>query len=111
VDQRARSGGTGRVRRRRGGGNGRRDRADRLDAEGGLTAHHVEAIAATLARFHREGCARAPADSPWGSPEKVWQPVAQNFAQIASRLDDPADRQGLDALWRWSETEHASSPR
>lgn len=80
---------------------------DRLDAEGGLTAHQVEAIAATLARFHREGCARAPADSSWGSPEKVWQPVAQNFAQIAPRLDDPADRQGLEALQRWSEAEHA----
>jgi hypothetical protein len=80
---------------------------DRLDAEGGLTAHHVEAIAATLARFHLEGCARAPADSPWGSPEKVWQPVAQNFAQISPRLDDPTDRQGLDALQRWSEAEHA----
>ena len=80
---------------------------DRLDAQGGLTAHHVEAIATTLARFHLEGCARAAAVSPWGSPEKIWQPVAQNFAQIAPRLDDPADRQGLDALQRWSETEHA----
>jgi len=80
---------------------------DRLDAAGGMTAQHVEAIAATLARFHLEGCARAAADSPWGSPEKVWQPMAQNFAQIATRLDDPADRQGLDALQRWSEAEHA----
>jgi len=80
---------------------------DRLDAQGGMTTRHVEAIAATLARFHLEGCARAAADSPWGSAEKIWQPVAQNFAQIAPRLVDPADRQGLDALQRWSETEHA----
>ena len=80
---------------------------DQLDDQGGMTAHHVEAIAATLARFHLEGCARAPADSPWGDSEKVWQPVAQNFAQIAPRLDDPADRKGLDALQRWSEAEHA----
>ncbi|MCL5059736.1 MAG: AAA family ATPase [Candidatus Thermoplasmatota archaeon] len=80
---------------------------DRLDAEGGMTAQHVEAIAATLARFHLEGCARAAADSPWGSAEKVWQPVAQNFAQIAPRLDATADQQRLDALQRWSEAEHA----
>jgi aminoglycoside phosphotransferase family enzyme/predicted kinase len=80
---------------------------DRLDAEGGMTAQHVEAIATTLARFHREGCARAAADSPWGSPEKVWQPVVQNFLQIAPRLDDPTDRQDLDTLQRWSEAEHA----
>jgi aminoglycoside phosphotransferase family enzyme/predicted kinase len=80
---------------------------DRLDAQGEMTAQHVEAIATTLARFHREGCARATVNSPWGSPEKIWQPVAQNFVQISSRLDDPADRQNLDALQRWSEAEHA----
>lgn len=80
---------------------------DRLQAQGRLTARQVEAIAATLARFHLEGCVRAAADSPWGSPEKVWQPVEQNFMQIAPRLADPADRQQLDALQRWSETEHA----
>lgn len=80
---------------------------DRLDAQGEMTTQHVESIAATLARFHLEGCARAAADSPWGSPEKIRQPVAQNFAQIAPRLDDPADRQSLGALQRWSEAEHA----
>jgi hypothetical protein len=72
-----------------------------------MTAQHVETIAATLARFHVEGCARAAADSPWGSPEKVGQPVAHNFAQIVPRLDEQADRQVLDALQRWSEAEHA----
>lgn len=65
---------------------------DRLDAAGAMTARHVEAIAAALARFHLEVCARAGADTPWGTPEKVWQPVAQNFAQIAPHLDDAADR-------------------
>jgi len=80
---------------------------DRLDAQGGMTAQHVESIATTLARFHLEGCARAGADSPWGSPEKIRQPVAQNFVQIAPRLDDPADSAQLDALQRWSEAEHA----
>jgi len=80
---------------------------DRLDAQGGMRARQVEAIATTLARFHLEDCARAGEDSPWGSPEKVWQPVAQNFLQIAPRLEDPADRRQLDALHAWSEAEHA----
>jgi uncharacterized protein len=71
---------------------------DRLDAQGGMRAQQVEAIATTLARFHLRDCARADADSAWGSPDKVWQPVAQNFLQIAPRLTDPADRQQLDAL-------------
>ncbi|HWR77663.1 MAG TPA: AAA family ATPase [Thiobacillus sp.] len=80
---------------------------DRLQAQGRLTARQIEAIATTLARFHLQDCARAGADSPWSSPEKVWQPVEQNFLQIAARLADVADRQQLDALQRWSETEHA----
>ncbi|OYW39871.1 MAG: aminoglycoside phosphotransferase [Hydrogenophilales bacterium 12-61-10] len=80
---------------------------DRLDANGGMGTRQVEAIATTLGRFHLETCARAGADSPWGSAETVWQPVAQNFAQIAPHLDAAADRQTLNALQRWSATEHA----
>ncbi|OYZ56231.1 MAG: aminoglycoside phosphotransferase [Hydrogenophilales bacterium 16-61-112] len=80
---------------------------DRLDAEGSMGTRQIDAIATTLGRFHVETCARAGADSPWGSTETVWQPVAQNFAQIAPRLVDAADRQTLDALQRWCATEHA----
>jgi hypothetical protein len=80
---------------------------DRLDAEGKMSTRQVEAIATRLARFHIEGCARAREGSPWGSPEAIWRPVAQNFAQIAPRLGDPDDRAQLDALQRWSEAEHA----
>ncbi len=80
---------------------------DRLAAAGGLSAQHVDAIAAVLARFHLTGCAHAAVDSPWGSPEAIRQPVVQNFAQIAPRLDDPSDRARLDLLQRWSEAEHA----
>jgi uncharacterized protein len=80
---------------------------DRLDAQGGMRAQQVEAIATTLARFHLRDCARADASAAWGSPDKVLQPVAQNFLQIAPRLTDAADRQQLDALHIWSETEHA----
>jgi aminoglycoside phosphotransferase family enzyme/predicted kinase len=81
---------------------------DVLQARGGLGAPHVEAIAATLAGFHLRDCARAGADAPWGGPEQVWQPVAQNFLQIAPRLEDPDDRRRLDDLERWSRAEHES---
>jgi aminoglycoside phosphotransferase family enzyme/predicted kinase len=80
---------------------------DRLDAAGALHAAQIEAIAATVARFHENDCAHAAADSAWGSPDAVWQPVAQNFAQIAPRLDTDADRERLAALERWSTAEHA----
>ncbi len=80
---------------------------DRLDVQGRLTATHVEAIATTIARFHLQDCARAGTDSPWGDPQQVWQPVAQNFLQIEPRLTTDADRQALDALQHWSKSEHA----
>jgi aminoglycoside phosphotransferase family enzyme/predicted kinase len=79
---------------------------DQLDAAGDLDAAKIEAIATTLARFHAQDCARAPADSPWGEADAVWQPVAQNFAQIAPHLDAD-DHAKLDALEQWSIAEHA----
>lgn len=80
---------------------------DRLEGQGQLTAHQVEGIAATIARFHLQDCARAGMDRTWGDPQHVWQPVAQNFLHIAPHLTDPGDSQQLDALQRWSESEHA----
>ena len=80
---------------------------DRLETQGRLTPMQIEAIGTTLARFHLEDCARADAGSPWGDPQQVWQPVAQNFLQISPQLADPADREQLDVLRRWSESEHA----
>ena len=54
-----------------------------LQAEHGqLTSTQIEAIGTSVARFHLEGCARTVADDPWGAPDQVWQPVAQNFMQI-----------------------------
>ena len=80
---------------------------DRLDAQGGMTAAMVEAIAAAIARFHLHDCARATEDSPWGTPEKVWQPMEENFHHIAPLLAAPAERRQLDALHAWSAAEHA----
>ncbi len=80
---------------------------DHLDAAGVLEAGQIEAVAASVARFHENDCARAAADSPWGSPDAVWQAVAQNFAQIAPGLGDADGRERLAALERWSTAEHA----
>jgi hypothetical protein len=79
---------------------------DRADAQGRLGAKQIEAIAASVGRFHLDGCARATPDAPWGSPEAVWRPVEQNFLQIAPRLREPADQRRLEALRAWSAAEH-----
>ena len=80
---------------------------DQLEAQGRLTPRQVETIAATIARFHLQDCARASADEPWGDPQQIWKPVEQNFLQIGPRLADSAGRRQLDALHCWSEAEHA----
>jgi len=80
---------------------------DRLDERGELGAVQIDQLAARLAQFHLGECARAPADSPWGEPDAIAQPVAENFQLLASHLNDPAESQRLAALHDWSSAEHA----
>src|SRR5690606_1627225 len=61
-----------------------------LQRAGGLLPRHIDSLAATLAAFHQR-IERAAADTPWGEPEQVHAPVAQNFEQIRQLLTDPAD--------------------
>lgn len=79
----------------------REQQLDRLLARGELLPRHIDELASTLAAFHQD-IAMAGHDSPYGDPEHVWQPVAENFAQIAERLGtEPPD--GLRDLRTWSE--------
>jgi len=79
---------------------------DRIDAHGELGAHQIDQLAARLAQFHLSGCPVAPANSPWGEPETVARPVAENFQLVHERLDDPAEIRLLESLQRWSDAEH-----
>jgi aminoglycoside phosphotransferase family enzyme/predicted kinase len=79
---------------------------DRLDERGGLGNAQIDQLAARLAHFHIEECPVAPAGSPWGEPDTIARPVAENFKLLAARLDDPAERQRLTALQHWSNAEH-----
>ncbi len=79
----------------------REQQLDRLLARGELLPRYVDDLAATLAAFHQT-VAVAARDSPYGDPEHVWQPVAENFAQITDRLGDERPT-WLTELHRWSE--------
>lgn len=79
---------------------------DRLDERGELGVVQIDRLAARLARFHLAECARAPLDSPWGEPEMVARPVAENFQHLVERLNDPAERRLLAKLQSWSNAEH-----
>ncbi len=74
---------------------------DHLLATNRLEPHHLDALARRLAEFHR-AIARADPTTPFGAPERVQQPMLDNFTQTRPLLVDPADRAVLDAVERWT---------
>ncbi|MBK5537155.1 bifunctional aminoglycoside phosphotransferase/ATP-binding protein [Pseudomonas sp. TH05] len=74
-----------------------------LQANGELTAAHIDQMAKQIAQFHLNA-PRVPADHEAGTPDSVMAPVRQNFEQIRPFLSDKADLQQLDALQAWAES-------
>ena len=79
---------------------------DRLDERGELNIEQIDQLAARLAQFHLAECARASAASPWGGPDNISRPVAENFKLLFAKLDDATEIQRLTALQDWSSVEH-----
>jgi len=79
-------------------------RLDHLLETGHLTAAHIDRLAENLAAFHL-GLAPAPDAAPYGTPERVWHPMGENFEQIRPLLADADDIARLEALRQWSEQE------
>lgn len=95
-------------------------RLDRVLARGELGPEHIDDLAARLAEFHLHAAVAGP-DRPFGTPERVWQPVNENFEQIRARVADgnearaarqerrgcgfgETDRPPLERLAQWSRT-------
>lgn len=72
-----------------------------LLAHGRLTPAHIDQLADAIARFHQRVAAAGP-DTPYGTPDAVWAPVAQNFAQLRPRRRDAATLEQLARLEAWS---------
>nr|WP_255263634.1 bifunctional aminoglycoside phosphotransferase/ATP-binding protein [Pseudomonas aegrilactucae] len=72
-----------------------------LQANGELTAAHIDQMARQIARFHLDAPTVA-IDHPLGTPDSVMAPVEQNFEQIRPFLSDKADLVQLDALQAWA---------
>jgi len=75
-------------------------RLDRLLARGELGPAHVDSLARELAGFH-ERIAVAGYDKTFGAPERVYEPVRENFEQILPRVEAP-DQAQLRRLETWS---------
>lgn len=74
---------------------------DRVLARGALKPEHIDDLAARLADFHQHAAVAGP-DSPFGTPERVWQPVHENFEQIRARISE-TQRPPLERLEHWSQ--------
>ncbi|MDR0277416.1 MAG: AAA family ATPase [Paucimonas sp.] len=72
-----------------------------LQANGELTAAHIDQMAQQIAEFHLQA-PKVAVEHPLGTPESVMAPVEQNFEQIRPFLSDKADLQQLEALQAWA---------
>jgi uncharacterized protein len=78
---------------------------DKLIVKEGLTPALIDKLATTIAAFHDEAEVTDEKNDA-GSLEYVWHPVAENFSQIKTRLqDDHAYSERLASLARLSEAE------
>lgn len=77
-----------------------------LDRAAVVEVAQIDAIADRLADFHAQA-ASAPADSEFGAPEVVMQPIRENFEQLRQLLPRfaqlRAQQARLEALRTWSE--------
>ena len=74
---------------------------DRLLQQDKLPSEYLDAIAEVVAQFH-DNIEKAGATSQYGEPAQVWQPVAENFAQIRERETRTALLKQLATLHDWS---------
>ncbi len=75
---------------------------DRRLAAGELAPELMDALALRIARFHASA-ARAKADSPYGHPPTVIQPMRENFAQFDPLPAADPLRRRLEGLAVWTE--------
>ncbi|MEZ5540969.1 MAG: AAA family ATPase [Pseudomonadota bacterium] len=75
---------------------------DRMLGRGELGAAQIDAVARLIAEFHRQADV-AGADTDYGGPALVLQPVEENFRQVRACIgqDVPAQAQ-VELLARWS---------
>ena len=84
--------------------------ASHVLARGELTAAHIDALAADVAAFHGR-IAVARADSAFGMPGDIREIALQNFDAPRASAEDAAERADLDALYDWTQREHAARVR
>lgn len=80
---------------------------DRLARRGELTAAHIDALNDQLDRFHQLAPSTG-AESPFGTPRQVREPMLDNLRVLAQLVSGEAQRDAVAALGRWEAAEFAA---
>ena len=83
------------------------DLLDRRAAEGRLRPADIDALAASVARFHAQA-ARARRGAPFGTPELLLAQALDNFTALEGLEREPGTRDILRQLREWTCREHAA---
>jgi len=75
---------------------------DHVLARNELQQDMIDSIASLIADFHQM-IDISRDDTDYGSPERLYQPVKENFIQIRERVADPSRLELLSVLEQWSE--------
>ena len=75
---------------------------DHVLARNELKQDMIDSIASLIADFHQT-IEISRDDSDYGSPERVHQPIKENFIQIRERVTDQSKLELLSTLEQWSE--------
>lgn len=78
-----------------------KDLLGNMQRAGALEAQHIDSLAEKLAEFHQQ-IERAAPDAPWGEPDNLHAPVAENFTDIRGLLTDAGDLHQLKQLEDWA---------
>jgi aminoglycoside phosphotransferase family enzyme/predicted kinase len=78
----------------------------RVMERGELQPWHIDALASTVADFH-DRVARASADSPWGTPDRVQAAPKHNLRYLAGLVAEPPRKAQLQRLQKWTDEESA----
>jgi hypothetical protein len=81
--------------------------ASNMLAQGGLTPHHVDLLAETIADFHASA-PRASGAPAWGTPAAVLESALQNFEVLMPCLEHGAERNALRLLRSWTTAEYST---
>ncbi|MDX2479580.1 MAG: AAA family ATPase [Desulfuromusa sp.] len=74
---------------------------DRMLKAGQLKGGHIERFAEEIAHIHKQALV-AEANSEFGSPQTIFDPILQNFVQIRRFLPDHDMVNQIDKLEKWS---------